>query len=269
MVRGADDVVAPALQQVAGVDDDGAGDRGGAHPGALGALDLQAADVVLEQQRDGAVVGVLARAHLVRVGPPHALLDRRVVQQPQRVVAVRRVTVEEVLGQPHAQRDGPHHAHVQLLERDEEALHVGREGPAGVVERLRPLVRLPLDALAPDLHRLLQVRVRRAQPRDLVRVVRLRHLLAAPRHVAAVAVGRGPAQRVLLVLRPREERGRLGEGQLHLLLRHAVVLQVQEPGRLEGVRDLQGRGPFRGAVAVQKRPEVDQLQAKDAQGRVG
>lgn len=87
MQRGADGVVRPAREQVTGVDDDGTLDGGRVDELTAGALDLQSPGRVLEEQRDRAVVGVLAGTHLVRVPEEDILLHLRVVQQTERVVA--------------------------------------------------------------------------------------------------------------------------------------------------------------------------------------
>jgi len=159
-----DNVVRPAGEQVARVDDDGVGDGDRVDEGPPRAADLQAAARVLKQQRQGAVVAVLAGAHLARVVAEDGLGDGRVVQQAEVVVAAVGELVEEVLvGQAQAQGDGAHELHVQVLARREEVQHHALEVLAFVVEVVRPAVGQALDALAPDLHRFLEVRDRGAQ----------------------------------------------------------------------------------------------------------
>jgi hypothetical protein len=254
-------VVAPATQQVAGIHHDGILDWCGAHPRAMRRLDLQPAGGVLEQQRDGAVVGVLTGAHLVRVLEPDGLGRRRVVQQAQSVVASAGKGVEEVQVEAHAQGDGAHHLSVQVLERQEEGLHCSGEGSTGGVKLVWPLVGQARDALAPDLERFFQVGVAGAKAGDLSRVRQLRHFLTARSHVAAVGRGRRPAEQVFLGLRALEEASGVGKGGGNGIFGHAVVLQVEEAGGLEGVEDLLGRGQlFRGGP-VEEGAEVNELGA--------
>ena len=62
MIGALDSVVGPAREQVGGVDDDGVFDGGRIDEGVVGGEDLQAAGHVLEEEGDGAVVGVGACA---------------------------------------------------------------------------------------------------------------------------------------------------------------------------------------------------------------
>ena len=148
----------------------------------------------------------------------------------------------------------------------EEFFHEAREGGGArvvvVAEAVGPPVRQAGHALAADLHRLLQVRVRGAEPCDLGRVGGLRDLLAAGGHVAPVRVRGRPGQRVFLVLRAREEGGAVGEGGGHGGGRDAVVVQVEKARGLEGVGDLlRGGVPF-GRGAVLEGAEVDELKGR-------
>lgn len=163
MVCALDGVVAPPGQQVTRVYHDGTRDGRRAHPRAPGRLDLQTTDVVLEQQGDGTVVGVLAGANLVGVPPPDALLDGRVVQEAESVVAGVGITVEETFVVTHAESDGAHDLDVQVFEPQGKPLHVIREFLAFIVTESRwPLVGKTRHSLTPDLDRLFQVRVRRS-----------------------------------------------------------------------------------------------------------
>ena len=125
-------VVGPAAQQVAGVDEEAAGQHRRVEPRAVGAADLQAADAVLHQEREEAGVGVRAGAVLLRL----ALVAHRIVEEAQ--LQVRRIEVrgEEVERQVERARDDRQHLHAERLDRR----HVRERVLAEAGQIARPLV---------------------------------------------------------------------------------------------------------------------------------
>ena len=81
MLGALDSVVGPAREQVGGVDDDGVFDGGRIDEGVVGGEDLQAAGHVLEEEGDGAVVGVGACADAALVLLEFACWAGRVVEE--------------------------------------------------------------------------------------------------------------------------------------------------------------------------------------------
>lgn len=258
--RALDGVVAPPGQQVSRVDDNGVLDRGGIDKLPVGRLHLQAAARVLEQEGDGPVVAVLARAHLTGVDLEHLALDGRVVQQSERVVADVQIGIEKVGFQPHADGDGPHHLEVQRLALVEEVGHGALEADHGATGGFGgPLVRVPLLIVAADLEGLLDVGGAGADLLDLADVGQLGYLFAAGRGVATVGLGGGPAVRELGVEVEVEE---LGAGAKDVLARFrgdGVVLEVDEAGRLEAVEDGLGCFDLFGFGSGEELGEVDEL----------
>lgn len=239
MPRADDEIVAPPRQQIPGVDDDGARDRGGAHPRAARALDLEPAHVVLEQERDAAVVAVGARTDLVGVVGEHASVDGGVVEEAQGVVALVREGVEVVLAR-HAHQadgDGPHDLDVEARELGVEGFHEGGEFVAGGVvgEAVGPLVGVAWHVLPPDLEGLFEVGDGGAQFRDLGRVGELGDFLAAAGDVASVGGWGGPGQCIFLGLWAGEELGGEAEGFGDGRGRDGVVGQVEKTRGFEGV----------------------------------
>lgn len=76
-----DGIIRPAGQEIRCVHDDGVFDRCGVDESAFRREDLQAAGHVLEEERDGAVVGVSARSHSPLILLELACRARRVVQE--------------------------------------------------------------------------------------------------------------------------------------------------------------------------------------------
>ena len=238
--RAADGVIAPPGEQIASVDNARILDGSRVHKVPVGAPNLQATPRVLEQQGDGAIVGVLAGSDLAGVDAKHLLLDGRVVQQAQGVVAVVDKAVEEGRVEAHADGDGPHHLDVQRLALVEEVEHDGFEVAHGV-DRGGPLVGVVNLALAPDLEALLDVGYGATDGLDLGCVCLLRHLLPAGCRVAAVRLRGRPATRELGLERKVEE---LGRGPKHVLARLARdwdVAQVDKTSGLEAVQNGLGR----------------------------
>ena len=262
MLGALDPVVAPPAQQVPRIHHDRVLDRRRAHKGALRTLDLETADIVLEEQRDRSVVRVLARSDPVGVVCEHALRHGRVVQETESIVAAVGVAVEEVRAavlQAHAQGDGAHHLHVQVLAGQEERLHGAGEVYAGRVELVGPSVRGVRHTFSPDLHRLLEVGVAGPEGEDLRRVGGLGDFLAAEGHVAAVGSGGGPAEGVLLGLASVEEEGGFLEYVVDCGGWDAVVAEIEESGGLEGLVDGLGGGESGVVFSVQECREVDEL----------
>lgn len=280
-----DRVVAPPRQEVAGVDDDGAGDGRCVDERPVWTLDLQAAATVLEEQRwvgriclvdvrgspghatqhntltDRPVIRMTARPDLALVPLENILVHLGIMQQPQRIILSIGILIEPSNINPQPQRHRPHDLCMQLGASPEEPLHErGKHLRVGVaLARRRPVIRQPGLALAPDLEALLQVRVLRAQRLDVGGVGQVRHLLAALHHVAAVAARRRPRQRVLGGLRAREEAGAQREGARHAGRRDAVVREVDEAGALEAREDGVGGEFALAGSAREKGGEVDEL----------
>ena len=110
-MRGGDiDVVGPAHQAVADIDDEGARHDRGGDPFAAARPDLQAADIVGGEQGDVAVVGVLAGADPVgRVGGVRGIMQQAQRRhRPVELVLEERVRQSEIAReravQPQAQR---------------------------------------------------------------------------------------------------------------------------------------------------------------------
>ncbi len=100
-------------------------------------LCLQTADAVLEEQRDGTVVAVLARPrrafHFELVG-----LDARVVKQSKRVPLLVALVGKELSIESKPDGDGGHDLHVELVSRRLEGEHGVFE--LGHIALCRPLV---------------------------------------------------------------------------------------------------------------------------------
>ena len=127
------DAVGPARQQVGHVDGHRAGDRRDGQPPAVH-QGFQSFHPVMEDQRDGAVIGMRSRPQLAGPGPA---LHRRVVEQTHGAGVGRMLVRKEVLGCPQGQRHGPHQRRtgpgaglVEVHDRLTEAVH----GDAPVVE---------------------------------------------------------------------------------------------------------------------------------------
>ena len=88
MLGALDSVVGPAREQVGGVDDDGVFDGGRIDEGVVGGEDLQAAGHVLEEEGDGAVVGVGACADAALVLLEFACRAGGVVEESDLLVSV-------------------------------------------------------------------------------------------------------------------------------------------------------------------------------------
>jgi hypothetical protein len=262
VLRALDRVVGPPREQIPRVDDDGARYGRRIHEGPLRRAHLQATPLVLKQQRERAVVAVLAGADLQLsvVALEHALRHAGVVQQPQSIIPAVCKAVEPALVDAHAHRDRAHQLHVQVFARVVEGQH-------DVLERLRvvvalhgrPHVRHARLTFPPDLQRLLEVR-HRAQLLHLALVlVWQRHLLAAVAAVSAVRLGGVPRQRVLLCLRAREELRRVREDGGDGRGGDGVVGEVDEAGGLEAGEDGLGGLLFLGGGAAEEGGEVDEL----------
>lgn len=129
-----------------------------------------------------------------------------IVQQSQSVVSCVCEAVKPMFVDTHAQCNGPHDVHVQLLTRLEEARHMRLEG-VGLVVAPRPHVGHVGLVIATDFHALLQVWDCFTQLRLCARLFQDHQLLAPLRHIAAVRCGRVPRQCIFLGLRPCEEAG--------------------------------------------------------------
>lgn len=260
-VNGAlDGVVAPSRQQIAGIDDTSPLDRRGVHELAVRALDLQPAGRVLEEQRDGAVVGVLARAHLARVDLEHLLVHGGVVQQTQGVVAHVEEAVEEVGVDAHSHGDRAHYLDVKRLALREKIGHGGFE--AHQLALLGgPLVWVTGLVLAPNLEAFLDIGSLAANLVDFCDIGQLCYLLTAWSGVAAVRLRSCPAMGELGINREFEELGRSVKDVLAGLGGDGDVAEVNEAGGLEPLEDRFRRLELLGLVAVEKPAEIYQLRS--------
>jgi len=255
MQRAPNGIVAPARQQIARIDDHGARDGRRVDERPVGGLDLQAAALVLEQERDRAVVGVLAGPDLQRVLAEDGRGHGGVVQEPQGVVAGVGVRVEPGLVEPHGHGDGAHDLDVQGLALVEEGQHEGLEGGVG----RGPVVGVGGVALAPDLERLLDVGRGGLERLDAGAVGARADLLAALAGVAAVCLGRGPGDGVFGGLRLGEEGGGGREGGCDAGGGDGQVGEVDEACGLEAGEDGFGGLHAVGGGAVEEFGEVDEL----------
>jgi hypothetical protein len=230
-----DAVIGPACKQVSRIDHNRILDGRCVDESTIRRLDLQASAVILEEQGNRTIVGMLSRSNLSRILLEDVLVHGRVVKQAERVVAAIGILIEPGIVNAQAHRDGAHDLHVEALALLEEAQHDVLEHLALVVKAVRPLVGQAGLVVAADLEALLQVRDRGAQGLDVALLGQLRHLLAARRRVSPVRLRGRPAHRLLLLEGPLEEGRGLGEDALDVVARHAMVLDVDEAGGLETV----------------------------------
>ena len=107
------EIVSPALDHIAEVDDKGPPDGLGEDPVPGRVLDFESARVVLRQDRNCAVIGMCARAELVEGGD---IRLRRIAQQAQSGARLARRAVEIALVEFERQRDEPHQMPAQIKE---------------------------------------------------------------------------------------------------------------------------------------------------------
>lgn len=272
-----DGVVAPPSQQVTRVDDNSPLDGRRVDKLAGRALDLQSTPVILEEQRDGAIVLPFVSetqgstgsyvTHTMRTGP-HSIridleniaIDSRVVQQPQRVVPDVDKLVKKAVAQPHTHRNGPHDFNVHILAHAKEPQHILLEAiDIFGLPLLGPLIWVLRLSLASDLVALLEIRRCTALLTDIAQIHLLRDLLAAGGRIAAVGLGRGPANAQLVIVGLGEEVGGTGEGVAEDIGRDGVVLEVDEAGALEAAEDRVGCLLALVRGAVEELGEVDEL----------
>jgi anaerobic selenocysteine-containing dehydrogenase len=233
-------VVRPALEDVARVHDERAGNARRRRPVVPGRADLQSFDVVVRQQRHEAAVGVSGDTVLVGIAR-----NRRIVGQPQRDLRFAKGLVEEVGGQIERPR-------VERQQAMTERLHRVEVGEATVAEPRqvhRPLV-LAAEQHAADHVGMIRGTVALQEQR--LDDVRFLHRVdgGRPRHgrrdrQVSDVVPVEP-QRQLVVERQRVEAARLGEDVRDERRRHGMIDDEVEADVLEGVAE-GGGGAFRGA----------------------
>jgi hypothetical protein len=120
------EVVGPDLHHVAGVDDEGTRDRFDVDP-AVAVADLEAPDLVLQQYRQSARVGVMVQSHVAEFGDcgafvgPQGVAEGVVVEAHEPGVVGSEVAVQAVGGFPETfgeqvkERDGEFLARAQVL----------------------------------------------------------------------------------------------------------------------------------------------------------
>lgn len=195
-----DRIVTPSRQQISGIHDTRILNRCGVHILPTGALHLQPARAVLEEQRDTPVIRVSARPNLTRVDLEHLALDGWVVQQSQRIVAIIHKAIKEALIDTHTHSNGPHDLDVDLLALIVEIHHGGLEpGYFGEAGFIGPLVGVRRVGLATDFKGLFDVGVALLELGDLVDVGQLGDLFTPWGRVASICLGRGPSQGHFLV----------------------------------------------------------------------
>lgn len=254
-----DDIIGPPGQHVSGIDNDGIGDRRRVDEGPIGALDLQAAQRVLEKQGDSAVIAMFAGAHLAGLRAEHILGHGGIVQQTNKIIRAVCEPVEGVLGQAHADGDGVHQLRVQGGAAGGEVEHDVLEALALLVLR-RPEIPDASGALGADLHGLFQVGVDLALRVDLGGVVRVAQFLAAVGDVAAIGLGTGPGQALLLLLRALEEQFGTGERFGNCGRGNPVVFQINKTGGLECVGDAVGNRLLIRRCTIEEGTKVDELE---------
>ena len=240
--------VGPLRQQVAEIDDEGAGDAGRRQPVGAARLELQPARVVLGQDGHEAVVGVGGGRELAvgRVRRPRRIADQPGQRDRPRPVEVLEIVVRQVQGggerRQQAEAEIPHGREIGFDGRAE-AREVGPDvgtvelagGHVGIVERdveaeIEALLEVG-DALALGMADLLE------------REVAARELVDPDLHA--------------LFQRPGKEPLGLGEGAGDHLLGNAVADGVEEPDRVAGPRDLAADPLHPVRLAADHRPDID------------
>lgn len=237
--RALDRVITPSRQQIPGIHDTRVLNRGRIYILSTGALHLQPARAVLEQQRYTSVIRVGTRTHLTRVDLEDLALYGRVMQQPQRIVPIIHKAIKEALVESHADGDGPHDLDVDLFALVVEIQH-GRLEPGNLGEAafIGPLVGVGRIRLATDFKGLFNVGVALLELGDLVDVGELGDLFAPRGRVASICLGRGPSQGHFLVeAQLVEEGGRGVKDMLACLGCDGQVAKVDEAGGLETFED--------------------------------
>lgn len=261
-VNGAlDCIVTPSCQQVSGIHDTRILNRRRVHIFSTGALHLQPARAVLEQQRDTPVIRVGARPHLTRVDLEDLTLDGRIVQQSQRIVSIVYKAIEKTLIESHAHGDGPHDLDMNILALIVKIQHGGLEpGDLGEASFIGPLVGVGRVRLAADFKGLFNVRIALLEFGDLVDVGQLGDLFAPWRRVPSICFGRGPSQgQFLLEAQLVEEGGRGVKDMLAFLGCDWQIAKVDEAGGLEAFEDGIGSLLALAGATVEKFGKVDEL----------
>jgi hypothetical protein len=247
------------VQHVADVADERAGDRRGLDP-ALRRGDLQAAAVVLGEQRQQPVVGVLA-------DPPAGSLRRRrrVAEDPEQDGRIRGVPVREVPGvEAEAQRHPRQHRLAEAGQRVQVRQHdlpqqgdLAREQVAAVQRQAGQHPRVVLGQLGAEVEPFLQVRPPGGE-------------LAADREIAPPGPAAPRHGDLRLVRRGQGEELGARAGQLIEQLRgHAVAGHVEEaavPARRLDLLRHRARGrpasDHSARAAASKRRHVDDRQRR-------
>ena len=243
------------VEHVADVADERAGQRWRGGP-AFGRGDLKPAAVVLSEQGQQPVVGVLAH-------PPAVIGRRRVVKDPEQDGRVRGVSLGEVPGvEAKAERHAAQHGlaqagqRVQIGEHERaQPRHLAREQVAAVQRETRDHPRIIGRQLGTEVQPLLQVRPPGGE-------LGAHREVAAPRPAAALH-----CDLHLVRHRQREELASRCRELAQQVSRHAVPGHVEEAALAAGRLDLPGyrRTRRRWRVAGQ-RGHVDDRQPGGAAG---
>lgn len=252
-------IVTPPRQQIASINDHSSRNWRRIHECSFGTLDLQTAPVILKQQRNTPIIGMLTRPNLQLILLKNLLRHTRVMQQPQSVVAHIGIAVEVALWQAHAYRDCSHDLNMQLLTLVMEARHSLLE-PHGLLIANGPVVGETLLALSANLEGLFQIGSLGLQLGDIFLGDELGDLLAAVGDVATVCARGSPTQLLLLLLWALEELGGCGEDVVDDGQRDAVRGEVDKARGLEAVEDGLGGGLTLGGRPVEKEGEVYELE---------